>query len=69
MYRQFPVFNQVISLNFPFFHFQAREMEKFNSIYCGKTAQDFSSIIDHNIIHHSDQELKIITSNIKRDFY
>ena len=33
-------------------------MEKFNCIYCGKTAQDFSSIIDHNIIHHSDQDLK-----------
>ena len=39
-------------------------MEKFNYIYCDKTAQDFSSIIDHNIIYHSDQELKIITSKL-----
>ena len=42
-------------------------MEKFNCIYCGKTAQDFSSIIDHNIIHHSDQELKIIKSKLTKD--
>ena len=67
MYRQFTLFNQVISLNFPFFHFQARKMEKFNCIYCAKTAQDFSSIIDHNIIHHSDQELKSITSKFTKD--
>ena len=33
MYRQFPLFNQVISLNFPFFHFQARQIEKINCIY------------------------------------
>ena len=67
MYRQFPLFDQVISLNFPFFNFQARKMEKFNCINCGKTAQDFSSIIDHNIIHYSDQELKIITSKFTKD--
>ena len=67
MYRQFPLFNQVISQNFPFFNFQARKIEKFNCIYCGKTAQDFSSIIDYNIIHHSDQELKIITSKFTKD--
>ena len=37
-------------------------MDKF---YCGKTAQDFSSIIiDHNIIHHTDQELIIITQGV-----
>ena len=41
-------------------------MEKFNCIYCGKTAQDFSSIIDQNLIYHSDQELKIITSNLTK---
>ena len=42
-------------------------MEKFNCIYCGKTAQDFSSIIDHNIIYHSDQEIKIITSKLAKN--
>ena len=43
-------------------------MDKFNCIYCGKTAQDYSSIIDHNIIHHSDQELKINTSKFTKDY-
>ena len=42
-------------------------MEKINCIYCGKTVQDFSSIIDHNIIYHSDQELKIITSKLTKN--
>ena len=41
-------------------------MEKFNCIHYGKAAQDFSSIIDHNIIHHLDQQLKIITSELTK---